>query len=211
MSYNLGNFQELRKRLYGTLKDQSGAPISCRLYEAPRENGALSLIGETGDEIDFHIAEACNIAGVITSLERILSLPRSNVACHELSEVLLLTLDVLRENIRDASASDRYQETDADSNIKSWAGFIKHPKDYVFAHRCLSDIYPATTPATVVIDSNFLKSWDGLSNRDKDARKTELANRIVSVGMPSVDELSNFFESCAVHLDRMITPPIQSD
>lgn len=207
MSYSLNDFQELRKRLIETLKSQSGESISCRLYEAPRPNGALSLVDENGDEIQYHVAEACNISGIIISLERILSLPRSNVACEELSEVFLLTLDVLRENIRDASASDCYQATDADSNIKSWAGFIKHPKDYVFAHRCLSDIYPDLTPPAVVIDSNFLKSWNGLSYRERDARKTELANCIVSVRVPSVVELCDFFESCAAHLNRMVTPP----
>jgi hypothetical protein len=208
LAYNLGNFQELRKLLNETLRDEFGAPISCRLYDAPDSNGAIALIDDTEEVIDFHIAEACNIAALVNSLERVLSLPRSNVACNELSEVLLLTLDVLRENIRDASASDRYQETEADKNIRSWAGFIKHPKDYVFAHRCFSEIYPPTTPTTVLIDSSFLKNWSGLNSRERDAKKNDLANRIVAVEMPSVCEISDFFNSCAGHLTKLVLPTV---
>lgn len=211
MSYNLSDFQELRNQLKNALRDQSGEPISCRLYGASAAQGSLSITSESGDLVDFHIAEACNIASIINSLERILSLPRSSVACNELSEILLLTLDVLRENIRAASVSDHYQETDADKKVRSWAGFIKHPKDYVFAHRCLADIYPSTDPPTVVIDSNFLEKWSGLKHREKDLKKHELANRIVAVKMLSVSDLSNFFESCAEHISKMLSPPVQSD
>jgi hypothetical protein len=204
MAYCLGDFLELRKRLNNSLKDQSGEPLSCHLYDCEGATGSLTLLDETGDVIDFHIAEACNIAGLIGSLNRILSMPRSNVACSEMSEIFLMSLDVLREYIRAASAPDRYQEADADKNIRAWAGFIKHPQEYVFAHRCLSDTYEDLNPEAVNITSKYLKSWDGLNKREKDAKKAALAHRIVAVELPSIDEVSEFYESCSLHLQAMI-------
>lgn len=177
------------------------------MYEVPIKKGALSLVNDTGEQINFHIAQACNIAQIISSIDRLLSLPRSNIACNEVAEVLLLTIDVLRENIKSASASDRYEETAADTNIKSWAGFIKHPRDYVFAHRCLFDTCQNIDPPLVTINSEFLNAWNGLDTKKKDARKSELAGRVVKVELPCVDELAKFFESCAKHLNTMIDFP----
>lgn len=200
----LGEFLEMRKSLNRSLKIESGEPLSCQLYECSSAAEVFSINDGAGDFLDFHVAEACNIAGLIASIERILSLPKSNVACNEMSEIFLLSLDVLREYIRAAVAVGQYYESEADKTIRAWAGFIKHPKDYVFAHRCLSDIYVGTSSQSATITSRFLKSWDGLTTREKDAKKSDLAHRLVFVEFPSVDEISDFFDSCAVHLQALI-------
>lgn len=202
--YGLKEFSELRKRLNGSLMDQSGAPLSCCLYECKSARGSLSVINEAGDELACHVAEACNIASLINSLERILSLPRSNIACSEISEIFLLTLDVLREYIRAATVACPYHETQADKTIRAWAGFIKHPKDYVFAHICLSEFHEDSDPHSATITSQFLRNWDGLNNRQKDEKKAALADCIVVVELPSIDEISEFFDSCAKHLQALI-------
>ncbi|WP_372990258.1 hypothetical protein [Sulfitobacter sp.] len=204
MAYCREDFLVLRVRLNRSLRDQSGEPLSCQLYDCDSAAGSLSLIDDYGDEVEFHVAEACNIANLITSLDRILSLPRSNIACSDMSEIFLISLDVLREYIQAASEPDRYQETEADKNIRAWAGFIKHPQRYVFAHRCLSDSYEDANPETATISTNYLRSWDGLNRREKDARKADLAHRIVAVELPSVDEVSEFYNSCAKHLQVLI-------
>ncbi|QFQ87303.1 hypothetical protein F8A10_07630 [Paracoccus kondratievae] len=204
MTYGLKEFSELHKLLKEKLTDERGDPLSCRLYECAGARGSIDLVDENGCKIDHHIAEACNIAGQIKSLRRLLSLPRSHVACADLSEVFLINLDVLRTHIRAASASDRYQESEADAVIRRWAGFLKHPCDYVFAHKCLFRDYPDTDPPTITITSSFLKEWDGLNGTQKDRKKAELANRIVAVQLPTIDELSSFFDACASHLTALV-------
>ncbi len=201
MTYDLKDFSELCMLFSKILKTDSEDPLSCLLYES---NDATRSISSAGDDGDIHIAEACNIAGHIQAVEQILSLPSSDIACADLSEMFLLSLDVLREYIRAALPADRYLEMAADRNIRAWSGFIKHPKDYVFAHRCFSDTDVNLDPSVVVIDSDFLKNWEGLSSREKDQRKMDLAHRTVTVELPSIDEVSDFFGSCAKHINDLI-------
>lgn len=210
MVYKLEDFAELRKRLTRALKDQHGEPLSCRFYDCDGTADLIHIMADTDSVIGTHIAEACNIAGLIAAVERVLSLPKSNVACAELSEIFLLSLDVLREYIRAASSADRYQETEADLAIRAWAGFIKHPKDYIFAHRCLSDIQSEADSLKATINTSFLKSWDGLRKHEKDANKADLAHRIVTVELPSVDEISDFFNSCGTHLQSLVNSRVLS-
>ncbi|MDA7425575.1 hypothetical protein [Thalassococcus lentus] len=204
MTYDLRTFSELRDLLDAKLTTHDGEPLSCELYECSNPTGKLSLIAEDGKEIVFHVAEACNIANLVLSIDRILSSPRSNKGCAQLSDIFLVNLDILREYIRAALPSDWYAETDADKNVRFWAGFIKHPRDYVFAHRCLADMYENLDPAPAVINSDFLSTWHGLSNSEKDRKKADLAHRVVEVQLPSISEISDFFTSCSKHLQKMI-------
>jgi len=145
---------------------------------------------------------------VIKSIERILSLPRSNVACEEMSEVLLLRLDVLREYLVAAIKRQEgatYMETEADRVIRRWAGFLKHPSDFVFAHSCLSSWEIFFDPAPVDIDCAFLANWDGLKPYERDQKKSDLAHSIVRVQLPQVSKIEAFFESAMNHLQNLVT------
>ncbi len=107
------------------MKTMSPCPVV--LYESPSVHGALIVQFDDGVEDHYHVAEACNIAAVINSVRRILSLPRSEIACEEMSEVLILRLDVLREYIRatvETSHKGSYSESEADKMIRRWAGFL---------------------------------------------------------------------------------------
>ncbi|MFT3689062.1 hypothetical protein [Paenirhodobacter sp.] len=204
MAYNLEDFSVMRKRLQEALKDEAGVPLSCQLFDCCNPAGYVQIVDGAGNVVEYHVAEACNIAGMINSLGRILALPRSNVSCRELSEMFLVSLDVLREYIRAAFPTRFYNEVEDDKVIRRWAGFIKHPSDFVFAHRCLSEKYSDCEPTPIVITSSYLKEWDNLRREDRDAKKRELANRIVTVELPSVGEVLRFFDSCANHLKRLI-------
>ncbi|WP_029618004.1 hypothetical protein [Pseudorhizobium marinum] len=150
MAYNRADFPRLKASLSETLTDDIGDPLSCLLHETPHSNDLLNLSFGDAEHEFYHVAEACNIASVIASIKRILSLPRSNLACEEMAEVLLLRLDVLREYICTAikrSQSVQYAETEADRVIRRWAGFLKHPNDLV-SHKVVSLIwtFPLTLP-----------------------------------------------------------------
>ncbi|TBD43456.1 MULTISPECIES: hypothetical protein [Rhizobium] len=207
MAYEKADFQRLKARLSETLTDDTGDPLSCLLHEAPHSHGLLNLSFGDGERGFSHVAEACNIANVITSIERILSLPRSNIACEEMAEVLLLRLDVLREYIYTAnkrSQSVQYAETEADRVIRRWAGFLKHPSDYVFAHSCFSDLEISFDPPAIDIDCAFLASWDSLKIGERDQRKAELAHQLVIVRLPEIGKIEAFFKSSADHLKLLI-------
>lgn len=207
MAYDKADFQRLKTSLDETLTDDTGEPLSCLLHEAPRSHGLLNLDFGDGEHELYHVAEACNIANVITSIKRILSLPRSNVACEEMAEVLLLRLDVLREYICATikrSQSVQHAETEADRVIRRWAGFLKHPSDYVFAHSCFSDLEVSFDPPAIEIDCAFLANWDSLKISERDQRKSELAHRLVIVRLPEIGKVEAFFKSSADHLKDLI-------
>lgn len=208
MAYNKADFQRLKATLSETLTDDTGELLSCLLHETPHSHGLLNLTFGDGEYEFLHVAEACNIASVITSIKRILSLPRSNVACEEMAEVLLLRLDVLREYISAAikrsQQSTQYAETEADRVIRRWAGFLKHPNDYVFAHSCFFDLEVSFDPPAIEIDCAFLANWDNLDKRKRDQRKSELAHRLVIVRLPGIEEIEAFFTSSADHLKGLI-------
>lgn len=210
MGYSRQEFTMLREQFRVTLMSDDGDPLSCQLHEHKGATGRIALVSDSGDEITSHVAEACNIAEVICSVDRLFSLPRSEIACEELSETVLLRLDVLREYISSAfknSPHNHYHETDADLLIRPWAGFLKHPSEYVFAHRCLSSWDIDFDEAPISINTDFLAQWDGLKTREKDKKKSELANEIVSVELPPVSDIESFFKACESHLKCLLNPP----
>ncbi len=207
MTYSKNDFSKLHAALRKALFDSNNEPIFCQLHSYPNAKGAIVVQDEEGEALDLHVAEACNIASVVCSIERILSLPRSNIACQDLSEVLLLRLGVLREYIRasfDAEFNASYQETPADKIIRQWAGFLKHPGDYVFAHRCLVSWDIIREDDKVGIDTNYLTAWDGLSGKEKDKKKDELRNKISNIVLPPNHDVVSFFESCRSHLENLV-------
>ncbi len=207
MPYNKADFLRLREAFRNSLV-ADGEPISCRLHDADNSHGLLTLVMPDGEHLPLHVAEACNIANVIKSIERILSLPRSNVACEEMSEVLLLRLDVLREYLVAAIKRQEgatYMETEADRVIRRWAGFLKHPSDFVFAHSCLSSWEISFDPAPIDIDCAFLANWDDLKPYERDRKKSDLAHSIVRVQLPQVSKVESFFQSSAKHLQELLT------
>lgn len=207
MGYSKSDFANLRKELKSSLIGEDGDPLSCQLHEHQGATGRLSLISHNGDEIASHVAEACNIADVISSIDRLFSLPRSEMACWELSETVLLRLDVLREYISSAfklSAHNHYAETDADLLIRRWAGFLKHPSEFVFAHRCLADWGIDFDEQPIIINTDFLKQWDRLKIHEKDKKKSQLANAIVTVELPPISDIQLFFTASAMHLKCLL-------
>ncbi|CDZ31171.1 Hypothetical protein NGAL_HAMBI490_60500 [Neorhizobium galegae bv. officinalis] len=207
MTYARADFRRLLATLRGTLITREGEPLSCALHDAEHSHGLLTLVLPDGKLLPLHVAEACNIADVIKSVERILNMPRSNVACSELSEVLLLRLDVLREYI--AAAVKRhdglsYTETEADRVIRRWAGFLKHPSDYVFAHRCLASWELSFDPPAIQIDCAFLAAWDAFRPAERDQKKSDLAHQVVEVELPEVAKIEAFFQSSAKHVGDLI-------
>lgn len=210
MTYDRADFQRLKTKLRETLRSPtSGEPLSCQLHDAPFSHGMLGFEFEDGEVGLSHVAEACNIASVIMSIERILGVPRSNIACKELSEVLLLRLDVLREYVCTAakrSPKGRYSESEADQVIRRWAGFLKHPSDYVFAHSCFSSWELPPESPLIEIDCAFLATWDSLrlNQNQRDQKKRDLAHQLVSVKLPDVTKIEAFFESSANHLISLI-------
>lgn len=207
MGFSLQDFRDLKAHFQETLYTRNGEAVSCQLYGCTNATGSLSLVYDGFEDEHLHVAEACNIASVIGSIIRLLSLPRSNVACEELSEILLLRLDILREYIHAAikgTEACQYKPNDSDKVIQRWAGFLKHPCQYVFAHQCFATWEVALLPDVVEINSQFLAQWEGLSKKERDKRKTELAHVIVLVTLPDVQLITEFFHSCADHVDMLI-------
>lgn len=205
--YNRADFRRLLAKLDASLIAPESGPLSCLLHEAPYSHGLVNVSFTQSDYHFPHAAEACNIASVIGSIRRILSLPRSNVACEEMAQVLLLRLDVLREYISAAikrSQRVRYLETSAELCIRRWAGFLKHPSDYVFACTCFTDLDAVFDPPAVEIDCEFLAAWDRFNPAERDKRKRDLAHRMVSVRMPEVEKIEVFFEASAIHLQQLV-------
>nr|WP_321524906.1 hypothetical protein [uncultured Cohaesibacter sp.] len=207
MGYSKSDFKHLQKQFRIMLIDDNGEPLSCQLHEHHGATGRITILSDTGHELTSHVAEACNIANVISSIDRLLSLPRSEIACEELSETVLLRLDVLREYISSAfkiASHNHYDETAADLLIRRWAGFLKHPSEFVFAHRCLSDWDIDFDKPPIIINTDFLAQWDGLKIREKDRKKSELANAIVTVDLPPIGDIEPFFSASAMHLKRLL-------
>jgi len=212
MAYNKSDFRTLHSALRNTLIANDGQPLSCLLHDMDHPHGLITLQLPDGAFEPLHVAEACNIANVIKSVERILTLPRSNIACQEMTEVLLLRLDVLREYL--LAAIRRYDglsylETEADRAVRRWAGFLKHPSDFVFAHSCLSAWEISFDPSPINIDCAFLASWDGLKAHERDNKKSDLAHGIVRVQLPDVRKIEAFFQSSAKHLQDLLTASSQ--
>lgn len=210
MGYSKNDYKRLKESFRAALIDESGQPLSCQLHEHRGATGRISLFSASGDEIASHVAEACNIADVISSIDRLLKIPRSEIACEELSETLLLRFDVLREYIYAAfklSPQNEYKESNSDLIIRRWAGFLKHPSEYVFAHRCLSSWNIDFEEPPICIDTNFLAQWDGLKPKEKDRKKAALANKVVLVEIPPISDIEPFFLSCADHLKSLLGRP----
>lgn len=192
--YSKEDFNHIRASLKALLKSPSGEPVICELYTCENAPGAATVQYADGTT-SLHVAEACNVAGVINSLERIVSLPRSNIACEELSEVMLLRLDVLREYIRDLRDYPNSAEARAEAMIRWWAGFLKHPRGFVLAHRCFGAF--DEVEGSVILNTEAVERFSNIrGNAQKDAAKDKYRNQPVKVVLPSVGEIEEFFREC---------------
>lgn len=177
-------------------------PLICELHECTNAPGAAVFEFDDGSS-RIHVAEACNVAAVVNSVDRILSLPRSTVACEDLAEVLLLRLDVLREYVRDLVPSEQYSETAHEELIRCWAGFLKHPRGYVLAHRCVIDW--GEIEGALVLDNPAVVAFSKLgSNANKDKEKDKYKNKPVKVILPTSKQIMNFFCDCKSHMENAI-------
>lgn len=200
--YTKQDFQAFRASLKTQLESTSGEPLICDLYECENAPGAVTIEYPDGST-ELHVAEACNVAAVVKSVELILSLPKSTVDCEDLSEVMLLRLDVLREYVRDLLPSSDYEETEAEKLIRWWAGFLKHPRGFVLAHRCLGDW--EGVEGALVLDREVVKKFRQIpSVQEKDRAKGEYRNKPVKVMLPTVDEIDDFFSACRRHMELAI-------
>jgi hypothetical protein len=189
--YTFGDFRTLRQRFREKLfHNDVDEPLICALHECSNAPGTVEITYPDGSK-DVHVAEACNVAAVVASLDRLLSLPRSTVACEDLSEVLLLRLDVLREYVRDLVPYATVDEDQAEKTIRAWAGFLKHPRGFVLAHRCIVDW--GDFDDAVCLDNDAVAAFSALGGaQEKDAAKDRYKNIPVDVCLPTVAELEAF-------------------
>ncbi|GGA31804.1 MULTISPECIES: hypothetical protein [Rhodobacterales] len=201
--YSLDEFRTLKAGFRAKLKaPASNEPLICNLHECMNAPGAIEIRYADGTSVS-HVAEACNVAAIVNSVDRLLSLPRSTVACEELSEVLLLRLDVLREYVRDLIPYETDTEAASEKLIRAWAGFLKHPRGFVLAHRCIVDW--ADFEETVALDNSAVIDFSELrSMRDKDREKDRFRNAPVRVSLPTVAELEEFFEVSCTRMKQAI-------
>lgn len=201
--YSLLEFKNLKVAIKEKLMlANSSEPLICGLHQCLNAPGCVEIQYGNGNS-EFHVAEACNVAAVVNSIERLLSLPRSNVACEDLSEVLLLRLDVLREYVRDLIPYDTSQEDASEKRVRAWAGFLKHPRGFVLAHKCIVDW--DNFPETVQLDNNAVIAFCELgSNNRKDQAKDQYKNVPVRVELPSVAEIEEFFDICSKRMHQAI-------
>ena len=200
--YTKQDFQAFRASLKTQLESTSGELLICDLYECKNAPGAVTIEYPNGNT-ELHVAEACNVAAVVKSVDLILSLPCSTVDCEDLSEVMLLRLDVLREYIRALLPPSDYEETDAEELIRRWAGFLKHPRGFVLAHRCLGDW--EGVEGALVLDREAVTKFGQITNiTERDRAKDKYQNRPVKVVLPTVDEIEDFFSACRRHMELAI-------
>ena len=200
--YSKKDFTEILASLRGTLKTDTGDALCCKLHECGNAPGAVEIEYADGST-DLHVAEACNVAAVIESLDRILSLPRSTVACQELSEVMLLRLDVVREYVRSLLPEADYQEADAEALIRWWAGFLKHPGGFVLAHRCFGDV--SMIEGALRLDKDAITTFGQMGSHDKKDRvKKSYENLPVEVVLPTILEIDEFFKACRNHIEKAL-------
>ena len=207
--YTLEDFRNMRDALDRLLFDDAKQPNICGLYN-------LENLGEREGTLELgefiHSSIACNLASIVQSIDRILQLPRSQIACEQLTEVLILRCDVLRETIRAASKDTFKSETANETNVRLWSGFLKHPDRFVFAHKCFGnleiDFYK------FVIDDGVLKDWadKGKNSRPKKKRfklaaeeKARFANKLVRVSYPSPASLIDFFKDTRDRIKHVIS------
>ncbi|MEO9897743.1 MAG: hypothetical protein ABJD13_11570 [Paracoccaceae bacterium] len=201
--YDKDDFRILKETLKKTLYD-AGEPLSCLWHNATDRFDHLIVEYEDGDK-ETHVAEACNLAAVVSGLERLLSLPRSHIACSELSEIALLQLDVLREYLRDAVPTGDLPETQNELVVRLWAGFLKHPRQLVSAHRC--DWIPENDD-TSVLGTDAILAWDTelrtAQNRNakRDELKRQFANSVATIQLPEVSFLVQFLNDCGTRANR---------
>ena len=201
--YTLNDFKMLRMNFRTCLvRSDTADPLICGLYECENAPGAVEFEFDDGSS-EIHVAEACNVAAVVNSVDRILSLPRSTVACEDLAEVFLLRLDVLREYVRDLIPSDQYRETANEQLIRCWAGFLKHPRGFVLAHRCVMDWDDIED--ALVLDGDAVVAFSKLgSNAKKDAEKDKFRNEPVKVDLPTSEQIISFFHDCKSRMETAI-------
>lgn len=201
--YALNDFKTLRTSFRTCLvSSETDDPLICGLYECENTPGAVEFVFDDGSS-EIHVAEACNVAAVVNSVDRILSLPRSTVACEDLAEVLLLRLDVLREYVRDLIPSDRYSETAHEELIRCWAGFLKHPRGFVLAHRCVVDW--GDIEDALVLDGDAVVAFSKLGSiAKKDKEKDKFRNEPVKVALPTCDQIVMFFHDCKTRMETAI-------
>jgi len=184
------------------VRPETAEPLICGLHECANTPGAVEFEFDDGSS-EIHVAEACNVAAVVNSVDRILSLPRSTVACEDLAEVLLLRLDVLREYVRDLIPSDLYGETAHEELIRCWAGFLKHPRGFVLAHRCIMDW--GDIEGALVLDDDAVVAFSKLgSNAKKDTEKDKFRNEPVKVALPTSEQIISFFHDCKLRMETAI-------
>lgn len=201
--YSLDEFRMLKAGFRAKLiAPATNEPLICNLHECMNVPGTI-IINYADGTSDRHVAEACNVAAIVNSVDRLLSLPRSTVACEDLSEVLLLRLDVLREYVRDLIPYETSTEAAAEKLIRAWAGFLKHPRGFVLAHRCIVDW--VDFEETVELDNNAVINFSELGNNaQKDLAKDKFRNEPVRVSLPTVAEIEQFFEVSCKRMQKAI-------
>lgn len=202
-TYDKDDFRNLSETLKKALYD-AGEPLSCLWHNAIDNFDHLIVEYDDGDR-ETHVAEACNLAAVVSGMERLLSLPKSHIACSELSEIILLQFDVLREYLRDAVPTGGLPETQNELVIRLWAGFLKHPRQLVSAHRC--DWIPSDDD-TPVVGTDTLLAWDTAlkAARNRNAKRDELKrqyeNRVATIQLPEVSFLVQFLKDCGTRANQ---------
>jgi len=201
--YSLNDFKALKTCFRAKLTSPvSNEPLICNLHECPNAPGAIEIRYDDGST-DYHVAEACNVASIVSSVDRLLSLPRSSLACEDLSEVLLLRLDVLREYIRDLIPYETTKEASSETIVRAWAGFLKHPRGFVLAHRCIVDW--AEFDETIQLDNSAVIDFSNLRrNTEKDSAKDRFRNVPVRVYLPAIAELEDFFDVSSQRMQQAI-------
>jgi hypothetical protein len=202
MSYNLDDFAQIQENFENHLiiKGKAGEAdlaISCGVY-----NGIDNLP---------HIPEACNLAVIIDGIHLILKSPKEEYDCEALSPVFLCQLGILREYIEQAMyALEKGPAAKAsDKLIKVWANFVKHPGRSVISHRCIdqpnNDNFQITGKTLLNWEEEFKKCRHG---REKDSfwkeKKDSLADLVIEVCYPTIEDLEGFFIGSSEHIKRLI-------
>lgn len=159
-----------------------------------------------------HIPEACNIAAVIDAVPLILKSPESDYDSDVLSVVLLCQLGLLREYIEVAlrALCTGPNPKPSDKMIRVWANFLKHPGRSVVSHRCEANPpnpdFEITTDVLIAWENDFKRCRSESEKRKFwSDKKDEMADKIVKITLPKIDELSQFFKGSSQHINRLTT------
>lgn len=203
--YDLEDFHVMRDAMASRLYDGE-EPVCCAWHAQPEKFDHLVVAWEDGDE-ETHVAQACNVASIIAGIERLLALPRSHVACASLSEILLLQFDILREYVRDSVQDSAFVEEKNETIIRLWAGFLKHPRQFISTHRC---DWLIDEEVAAVVDTSFLLQWDdelkGARNKNakRDAMKQGYSNTVAEVHLPEVRDLTQFITTTGERILKLL-------